>query len=106
MLGLIILVFFLVPPAIGIGVTVRLTAESDGSEGGRWTRTVSEEWAKRTGNKLEYISRPNDVSAALATVSAILDREKSRRGRLPGRRDLAGNCGSSRRRSEEVLQRR
>jgi trehalose/maltose transport system substrate-binding protein len=53
-------------PLFGAGVTVRLTAESDGSEGGRWTRTVSEEWAKRTGNKLEYISRPNDVSAALA----------------------------------------
>ena len=65
MLGLIILVFFLVPPAIGIGVTVRLAAESEGSEGGRWTRSVSEEWARQTGNKLEYISRPNDASEAL-----------------------------------------
>ena len=26
---------------------------------------MSEEWAKKTGNKLEYISRPNDASAAL-----------------------------------------
>jgi trehalose/maltose transport system substrate-binding protein len=66
MLGLPILVSFLTAPVLGTGVTVRLAAESDGSEGGRWTRAVSEEWAKRTGNKLEYISRPNDVSAALA----------------------------------------
>ena len=66
MLGLPILVSFLMSPVLGTGVTVRLAAESDGSEGGRWTRSVSEEWAKRTGNKLEYISRPNDVSAALA----------------------------------------
>jgi trehalose/maltose transport system substrate-binding protein len=27
--------------------------------------TVTEEWAKKTGNKLEYISRPNDFSAVL-----------------------------------------
>jgi trehalose/maltose transport system substrate-binding protein len=49
----------------GEGVTVRLAAEPEGGEGGRWTRAVSEEWARKTGNKLEYISRPNDASAAL-----------------------------------------
>ena len=65
-LGFAFLAPLLALPAFGTGVTVRLAAESDGSEGGRWTRAVSEEWAKRTGNKLEYISRPNDVSAALA----------------------------------------
>ena len=65
-LGFAFLAALLALPAFGTGVTVRLAAESDGSEGGRWTRAVSEEWAKRTGNKLEYISRPNDVSAALA----------------------------------------
>jgi trehalose/maltose transport system substrate-binding protein len=46
-------------------VTVRLAAEPEGGEGGRWTRAVSEEWARKTGNKLEYISRPADASAAL-----------------------------------------
>jgi trehalose/maltose transport system substrate-binding protein len=53
------------PLAFGTGVTIRVVAESEGGEGGRWTRAVSEEWAKKTGNKLEYISRPNDASATL-----------------------------------------
>ena len=66
MLGFVFLASFLTASAFGAGVTVRLAAESEGSEGGRWTRAVSEEWAKKTGNKLEYISRPNDASAALA----------------------------------------
>ena len=65
MLGLAFLASLLTPFAFSAGVTVRLAAESEGSEGGRWTRAVSEEWAKKTGNKLEYISRPNDTSAAL-----------------------------------------
>jgi trehalose/maltose transport system substrate-binding protein len=52
-------------PLFGSGVTVRLAAEPDSGEGGRWTRSVAEEWATKTGNKLEYISRPNDASAAL-----------------------------------------
>ena len=65
MLGLAFLASLLTPFAFSAGVTVRLAAESEGGEGGRWTRAVSEEWAKKTGNKLEYISRPNDTSAAL-----------------------------------------
>ena len=95
MLGLAFLASLLTPFAFSAGVTVRLAAESEGGEGGRWTRAVSEEWAKKTGNKLEYISRPNDTSAALRAVSAILGREKPGRGRLLDRRDLAGDCGSA-----------
>ena len=30
-----------------------------------WYQAVSEEWAKKTGNKLEYIGPLNDSSAAL-----------------------------------------
>jgi trehalose/maltose transport system substrate-binding protein len=47
------------------GVTVRFAGDSDVGEGGRWTRAVAEEWAKKTGNTLQYISRPNDASATL-----------------------------------------
>ena len=65
LLGLALLAFMPTPPSFGAGVTVRLAAESDSGEGGRWTRSVAEEWARETGNKLEYISRPNDASAAL-----------------------------------------
>ena len=56
----------LTPPAFGAGVTVRFAAEPDGGEGGRpGPGPCAEEWAKKTGNKLEYIGRPNDASAAL-----------------------------------------
>jgi trehalose/maltose transport system substrate-binding protein len=47
------------------GATVRFAGDSDVGEGGRWTRAAAEEWAKKTGNKIEYISRPNDASATL-----------------------------------------
>jgi len=47
------------------GATVRFAGDSDVGEGGRWTRAAAEAWAKKTGNKIEYISRPNDASATL-----------------------------------------
>lgn len=47
------------------GVTIRYAGPSDVGEGGRWERAKTEEWAKKTGNKVEYISRPNDASATL-----------------------------------------
>jgi trehalose/maltose transport system substrate-binding protein len=53
------------PSVFGAGATIRLAGDSDVGEGGRWTRKVAEEWAQKTGNKLEYISRPNDASATL-----------------------------------------
>jgi trehalose/maltose transport system substrate-binding protein len=51
--------------AFAAGVTVRLAGDSDAGEGGRWTRAVAEEWSKKTGNTVQYISRPNDASATL-----------------------------------------
>ena len=66
MLGFAFLASLLTPPAFGAGVTVRFVGEPEGAEGVRpWFQAVSEEWAKKTGNKLEYIGRPNDFSAAL-----------------------------------------
>ena len=47
------------------GVTIRYAGPSDVGEGGRWEIAKTEEWAKKTGNKVEYISRPNDASATL-----------------------------------------
>jgi trehalose/maltose transport system substrate-binding protein len=49
----------------GQGATVRFAGDSDVGEGGRWTRAAAEAWAKKSGNKIEYISRPNDASATL-----------------------------------------
>jgi len=47
------------------GVTIHFAGDSDVGEGGRWTKALAEEWAKKTGNTLEYISRPNDATATL-----------------------------------------
>jgi trehalose/maltose transport system substrate-binding protein len=53
------------PTVFGAGATIRFAGDSDVGEGGRWTRAAAEEWAQKTGNKVEYISRPNDASATL-----------------------------------------
>jgi trehalose/maltose transport system substrate-binding protein len=59
----------LVSPALfAQGVTIRLAGGSDSGEAGRWTRAAAEEWATKTGNKIEYVSLPNDASAALQQV--------------------------------------
>jgi trehalose/maltose transport system substrate-binding protein len=66
MLGFAFLASLLTSPAFSAGVTVRFVGETEGAEGVRpWIQTVCEEWAKKTGNKLEYIGRPNDYSAVL-----------------------------------------
>jgi trehalose/maltose transport system substrate-binding protein len=50
----------------GQGATVRYAGPSDVGEGGRWEKAKTEEWAKKTGNKVEYISRPQDASETLS----------------------------------------
>jgi trehalose/maltose transport system substrate-binding protein len=58
-------VAIILSPAVFGQATVRFAGDSDVGEGGRWTRNAAEDWAKKTGNKIEYISRPNDASATL-----------------------------------------
>src|ERR1700732_235787 len=55
----------LLPTALRAGVTIHFAGDSDVGEGGRWTKALAEEWAKKTGNTVDYISRPNDASATL-----------------------------------------
>ena len=61
--------FFLIsalsPVVFGQGALIRFAGDSDVGEGGRYSRAAAEEWAKKTGNKVEYISRPQDASATL-----------------------------------------
>jgi trehalose/maltose transport system substrate-binding protein len=54
-----------IPGVFAQGVTVRFAGDSDVGEGGRWARAAAEKWAQKTGNKVVYISRPNDTSASL-----------------------------------------
>lgn len=63
--GSLVVASLMTPSVFGAGATIRFAGDSDVGEGGRWTRAVAEEWAQKTGNKLEYISRPNDASATL-----------------------------------------
>ncbi len=63
--GSLVIASLITPTVFGAGATIRFAGDSDVGEGGRWTRKVAEEWAQKTGNKLEYISRPNDASATL-----------------------------------------
>jgi trehalose/maltose transport system substrate-binding protein len=54
------------PIAFAQGAAVRFAGDSDVGEGGRWTRKICEEWAQKSGNKLEYINRPNSATETLA----------------------------------------
>jgi len=66
-IGFAFLSSLITPLAFGAGVTVRFVGEPKAWSGSvePWYQTVTEEWAKKTGNKLEYIGRPDDSSATL-----------------------------------------
>jgi len=51
--------------AFAAGATLRFAGGPVGGASGRWTQAVIEDWAKKTGNTVQYISRPNDASATL-----------------------------------------
>jgi len=63
--GSILAASLITPSVFGAGATIRFAGDSDVGEGGRWTRAAAEEWAQKTGNKVEYINRPNDASQTL-----------------------------------------
>ncbi|MGA9577317.1 MAG: ABC transporter substrate-binding protein [Terrimicrobiaceae bacterium] len=56
---------FISPAVFGQGALVRFAGETEVGELGRSTRAAAEEWAKKTGNKIEYISVPQDASTRL-----------------------------------------
>ena len=57
------LVSFLSPAVFGAGALIRFAGETGGAEAS--SRAMAQEWAQKTGNKVEFISRPQDASAAL-----------------------------------------
>jgi trehalose/maltose transport system substrate-binding protein len=66
LVGAFFLVSLSVPRHYAAGETVRFAGDSDQvGESGRWTRAVAEEWAEKTNNTVEYISRPADATATL-----------------------------------------
>src|SRR5215472_7402163 len=67
MLGFAFLASLLSPPAFGASVTVRFVGEPEAYSSAvrPWYEALTKKWANKTGNKLEYIGRPNDISAVL-----------------------------------------
>jgi trehalose/maltose transport system substrate-binding protein len=57
------LIISLSPAVFGQGKTIRLAGETGGAEAS--SRAIALEWAQKTGNKVEFISRPQDATAAL-----------------------------------------
>jgi trehalose/maltose transport system substrate-binding protein len=63
--GSLFLVSLATTSGFGAGVTVRFAGPS-GGEGERVSKALCQEWAEKSGNKVDYISRPNDATATLA----------------------------------------
>jgi trehalose/maltose transport system substrate-binding protein len=57
------LIISLSPAVFGAGALIRFAGETGGAEAS--SRAMAQEWAQKTGNKVEFISRPQDASAAL-----------------------------------------
>jgi trehalose/maltose transport system substrate-binding protein len=66
LVGVLLLVSLLGPSHFSNAETVRFAGDSDlVGDNGRWTRAIAQEWAKKTNNTIEYISRPADATATL-----------------------------------------
>jgi trehalose/maltose transport system substrate-binding protein len=63
--GSLFLVSLATTTGFGAGVTIRFTGDSSG-DSGTFTKALIEDWAQKTGNKVEIISRPNDATATLS----------------------------------------
>jgi trehalose/maltose transport system substrate-binding protein len=67
LVGVLALAFTVGGLALAQGVTIRVAGDSTAvGEGGRWMKAKAEEWAQKTGNKIEYIDSPADTNDRLA----------------------------------------
>jgi trehalose/maltose transport system substrate-binding protein len=56
-------------PTLAAGVTIRIAADSDVGQGGKWTKARTEEWAAKTGNQVEYLNLPPSANDVLSLFS-------------------------------------
>jgi trehalose/maltose transport system substrate-binding protein len=54
---------------LAAGVTIRIAADSDVGEAGKWTKARTEEWASKTGNRVEYLNLPPSANDVLTLFS-------------------------------------
>jgi trehalose/maltose transport system substrate-binding protein len=60
-------------PLAGTSATLHYAGDSLGSEAGRWSQAIIEEWARKTNNTVLCISRPTDTSATLQLYQQYWD---------------------------------
>src|ERR1700751_1198661 len=54
---------------VATGATIRIAADSDVGEGGKWTKARTLEWAAKTGNQVEYLNLPPSANDVLTLFS-------------------------------------
>jgi trehalose/maltose transport system substrate-binding protein len=54
---------------LAAGVTIRIAADSDVGEAGKWTKARTQEWASKTGNRVEYLNLPPSANDVLTLFS-------------------------------------
>jgi trehalose/maltose transport system substrate-binding protein len=54
---------------LAAGVTIRIAADSDVGAAGKWTKARTEEWATKTGNRVEYLNLPPSANDVLTLFS-------------------------------------
>jgi len=57
------------PTTLPAGVTIRIAADSDVGEAGKWTKARTEEWATKTDNRVEYLNLPPSANDVLTLFS-------------------------------------
>ena len=56
-------------PAVWAGVKIGIAADTDVGLGGKWTKARCEEWAKQTGNEIQYVNLPPSANDVLQLFS-------------------------------------
>src|SRR5262249_21326550 len=51
------------------GVKIGIASDSDVGLGGKWTKARCEEWAKQTGNEIQYLNLPPSANDVLQLFS-------------------------------------
>jgi trehalose/maltose transport system substrate-binding protein len=57
------------PVVLAAGVKIGIASDSDVGLGGKWTKARCEEWAKQTGNEVQYVNLPPSANDVLQLFS-------------------------------------
>jgi hypothetical protein len=54
---------------LAAGIKIGIASDSDVGLGGKWTKARCEEWAKQTGNEVQYVNLPPSANDVLQLFS-------------------------------------